>query len=264
MGPYFANKYTASLYDGYGYDWNSNKNNFANSWINIKINQEYGAGGPFAGQTDRIAIALGVQHGDWYFDETCMPRPNSLKYNIAFLVGLQGRYCFDKKNSLMIGVNGSKLTVNGSFQITLQPVSSQTGQPGAINYRTFSIVGGEQRMQFQFGYQRVMGDDEKLNFFWEAGPIVTLVKFEKNLIQINNLTIPLNTFYNQFGYNIYSAKNLTSVGFGVFAGLGMNISISQKWTVQLVYNPSFEQIKLGPYSSPKLQNAIGFRAYYNL
>jgi len=263
-GTYFANKYTANLYDGYGWDWNGNKNDFYHSFIYNKIWIEYGANGAFAGQPDRIAQALGVQHGDWFFDQTDMPLPNSLKYNIAFLVGLQSRYCFDKKSALLFNVNGSKLTVNGDFQITLQPISAQTGLPGNINYRTFSIVGGEQRMMFQTGYQRIMGDDPKLNFFWEAGPIVTLVKFERNQIQINGLTIPLTTFYNPYGYALYNARNLTGVGFGAFAGLGMNISISPKWTIQLVYNPSYERIKLGQSPALKLQHAIGFRAYYNL
>ncbi len=263
-GTLFANKYTASLYDGYGWDWNGNKNSFYNSFIYNKIWIEYGAHGAFSGQPDRIATALGVQHTDWFFDETDMPRPNSLKYNIAFLVGLQGRYCFDKKSAVLFSVNGSKLTVNGDFQITVTPISAQTGIPGNTNYRTFSIVGGEQRMIFQTGYQRIMGDDPKLNFLWEAGPVVTLVKFERNLINISGLTIPLTTYYNPYGMALYNARNLTGVGFGAFAGLGMNISISPKWTIQLVYDASFEQIKLGQGPKLKLQHAIGFRAYYNL
>ena len=39
MGAYFANSTTASLYDGYGFDANGNKNTaFVNSAMNEKIN----------------------------------------------------------------------------------------------------------------------------------------------------------------------------------------------------------------------------------
>jgi hypothetical protein len=232
--------------------------------MNFKINQQYGAGGAFAGQVDQIANALGVQHGQWYFNDSCMPRPGSLRYNVAFLVGVHTRYCFDKKSSIILNVSGTKLTVNGAFQIVVNNPSAQPSVPGTVNYKTFSIIGGEQRMVFQAGYQRIMGDDPKFNFFWELGPSVTLAKFEKNLININGLIIPLTTFTDPYGWNSYNARNLTGIGFGAFAGLGMNISINPKWTIQLVYNPSFEAVKLGPYSNPKLQNAVGFRAYYNL
>ena len=263
VGAYFANKYTASLYDGYGYDYNFNKNNFANSWINIKINQQYGAGGAFAGQTDQIANALGVQHGQWFFDESCMPKPGSLKYNISPLVGIQTRYCFDNNSSLILNVNGSRLTVNGAFQFVLNTPSAQPNTPGVVNYKTCSIVGGEQRMMFQMGYQRIAGDDPRLNFLWEIGPIVTLTKFEKSLINVNGLIIPLTTFTDPYHINSYNARNLTGIGFGAFAGAGLNITINPKWTVQFIYNPSFENIKLGPLQGLKLQHAVGFRSYYN-
>lgn len=265
-GALFANKYTAALYEGYGYDYNFQKNSFANSWMNIKINQQYGAGGAWAGQVDQIANALGVQHGQWQFDESCMPKPNSLKYNIAPLVGLQMRYCFNNNHSLILNVNGTKLSVNGQFNIMVNPPSAQPGVPGQQSYKTFSIIGGEQRMQFQFGYQQIAGDDEKVNFFWEAGPIVTLTKFEKNLININGLVIPLSTGFTAGPnglYNVYNARNLTGIGVGFFGGMGLNITIHPKYTIQFVYNPSMENIKLGPYSGLKLQHSVGFRGYFN-
>lgn len=262
-GTLFANKYTASLYDGYGWNWDGKKNDFEHSFIYNKVWMEYGAHGAFAGQTDRIALALGVQHTDWSFDESDMPLPNSLKYNIAFMVGLNTRYCFNKKSSIIANFNATRLTVNGNFQITLQPISAQTGQPGAINYRTFSILGGELREILQVGYQSVEGDDEKLNFFWEIGPLITLSKFERNEILINSLRIPLTSFYNPYGVLQYNARNLTGIGYGAFLGGGFNITLGTKWTVQLLYTASYENIKLLQDSKLKLQHNAGVRAYYN-
>jgi hypothetical protein len=259
IGSLFANKYTASLYDGYGYDLNGNKNTFENSFMYRKIVMEYGGGN---GQIDQIALALNVDHGDWTFDETDMPI--NLRYNTAFLVGFHSRYCMNKKDAILLNVNASKLSINGAFTIivTRPPFGPQV--PGYMDIRTFSITGGEERLMFQLGYQRILGDDNKLNFFIEGGANLSMAKFEKNQIMINSLLIDLTTFYNQFGYIEYRAKNLTGIGIGAFSGLGLNLSMSPKWTLQLLYNLSLEGINIGEDHKLKLQQAIGLRGYYNL
>jgi hypothetical protein len=258
VGSLFANKYTASLYDGYGLDADGFKNDFSNSAMNRKINWEYGGGN---GQPDRIAVALGVNHSDWTFDETDMPI--NMHYTPAIFVGLQTRYCFNNKDALLLNANGTKLTANGDFTITTTaPTVGTTQYPQ--NIKTFPIIGGEQRLDLQMGYQRIMGDNDKLNFFMEGGLTFTMVKFNRNIIQINNLAIDLSTYYNYQGYVEYRAKNLTGVSFGAFAGMGLNLSISPKWIIQLVYNPAFEKINIGVDPAYKLQHALGLRAYYNL
>jgi hypothetical protein len=183
---------------------------------------------------------------------------------VAFLVGFQGRFNINKTTSIIGNINGAKLTVNGDFLITLNPPSGQPLPPGFINYKTFSIVGAEQREMIQLGFQKIMGDDDKLNFFVEGGPSVTFVKFEKNQIQINSLTIPLTSFYDIYGYNIYNARNLTRIALGGFGGAGMCITMNPKFTVQLVYNLTYERIPLGASPAYKPQHSVGIRFYYNL
>src|ERR1043165_171656 len=70
VGSHFANKYTANAYNGYGFDLESKQNNFANSWMYQKIVMQYGGG---YGGTDQVAMALGVNHSDWTFEEDDMP-----------------------------------------------------------------------------------------------------------------------------------------------------------------------------------------------
>ena len=258
VGSLFANKNTAGLYDGYGYDFNGNKNNFANSFMFRKIIIEYGGGN---GQPDRIAQTLNVNSGDWAFDESDMPV--NLKYNPSFSVGLQNRYCINNRDALILNINASKLTVNGNFTIITRNAQAISGQL-TNNIKTFSITGGEQRIMTQLGYQRVLGDNDKLNAFVEFGAIMTMAKFEKNAVQINNLNIDLTTFYNVQGYETYRAKNLTGIGFGVFGGLGLMLTSSPKWTIQVVYNPSIEKINIGNPRKYSIQNTLGLRAYYNL
>lgn len=260
-GTLFANKYTANLYDGYGYDFNSNKNDFANSWIYRKIVIEYGGGN---GTPDRITPAAGyVNRSDWTFTQTDMPI--ELKYNIALALGFHSRYCFNNKDAIVLNVNATKLTINGSFTLTSTVPPFGNTPPGWVSLKTFSILGVEQRLMFQMGYQRILGDeDNPLNCFIEGGAVITMVKFYKNQILINSLQIDLPTQYNNVGYITYQAKNLTGVGFGAFAGFGINMNASAKWTLQLVYNPSYENINIGPNPKLTLQHVVGFRGYYNL
>jgi hypothetical protein len=257
-GTFFANKYTANLYNGYGLDVNGNTNDFLNSFLFRRINYDYGGGN---GLTDQIAIALKVNPGQWAFnDQSYMPI--NLKYNVAIQVGLNTRYCFDNRNAVILNFNATKLTVTGNFTI-YEPTPTTSGFQGAGNYAAFSIVGGEQRLVTQLGFQRVLGDNDKLNFFIEGGVDMILAKFLRNQAIINNLVIDLTSYYYQPAYGSVRGKELIGLGFGVFAGLGLNLTLGTKYTVQLVYNPSYDQINIG--ASPKLtfQNSIGLRAYYN-
>jgi hypothetical protein len=259
LGSLFANKYTAHLYDGYGYNTNGEKNDFLNSFMYQKIVTEYGGGN---GQPDQIAQALNVNPGDWAFDKTDMPI--NMKYNPSFLIGLQARWQMSKKAAVMININAAKLTLNGNFTIQILTPPIGPVQPNFQNFQIFSITGAEQRIVIQAGMQRILGDDEVFGFIVEGGPLMNMVKFSRNQITINNLNIDLMTFYNQYGYEIYKAKNLTGVDFGAFAGLGVDVSTNARWKLQAIYNPSYERIGLGENPRPKIQHAVGVRVYYDM
>jgi hypothetical protein len=255
-GVIFANKYTTNLYNGYGLDVYGNRNTFYNSFLYQQIVNNYGGGN---GRTDQIALALKVNPGQWGFDETCMPI--NLKYNINLLVGLNTRYCFDNKNAIILNVNATKLTVNGNFTIYTSATNSNGLQ--ATNVQTFTITGGEQRLMTQLGFQRVLGDNQKFNFFVEGGIDLTLAKFMKNQAIINNLIIDLTPYYSQPAYGSVRQHNLLGVGLGAFAGVGFNLALSSKYTLQLLYNPSYDRINIGEAPKYTFQSSIGFRAYYN-
>jgi hypothetical protein len=257
LGTYFANKYTATLYDGYGFDIDGKRNSFENSFMYQKIILEYGGG---YGQPDLVAEALGVQHGEWTFGESDMPV--NMKYAPAFLLGLEGRYSVDKNNAILLNVNASKLNITGNFTIVTQPPSSSTQVNKAI--KTCAIKGVEQRLFFQLGYQRLFGESEKVNLLAEGGLHVTLAKFDKNEILIgDNLLIDLTSYYYQPGFPAYAVKKPIGFGFGAFAGLGVNVNMNAMCKLQLVYNPSYEGINIGPDPKLKMQHGIGLRIFYN-
>lgn len=157
IGAYFPNKYTASLYDGYGFDIDGNRNTFENSFMYRKIILEYGGG---YGQTDYIAQELNVAHNEWSFTESDMPV--NMRYNPSFLVGLLGRYSVDERNAILINVNASKINVSGNFTITTNTSTPINQIPK--NIQTFAIRGSEQRLLLQFGYQHLFGENESSIF----------------------------------------------------------------------------------------------------
>ena len=264
VGYYYANKYTSNLYDGWGYDENGKRNDFTNSFMYRRIVNDYGGGN--SGTTDQIAVALGVDPTanpkQWSFDETDMPV--KMKYSPALLFGLQMNYGITKKDALVFNLSAVKINLIGSFAMVITNPIIGPQPPGYQNLKYFSITGGEQRLMLQMGYRRILGENDFVNFFIEAGPALNYTKFIKNQITINNLPIDLSFYYTQPYYPTYRASYLRGTGFGAFAGFGINITASPKWTLQFLYNPSYEKINIGQEPKPALQNSFGLRAFYNL
>lgn len=268
VGAYWANKSTAYLYDGYGFDQNGQRNSFTNSVLYNQIVNVYGSGN---GGTDYIAQLLNVNPGDWYFNEQDMPI--NLRYTTTYLIGLNTRYRINKKESITLNAYGTKLAVNGKFTISsVTSTNFGSGSSSQARINEFTIVGAEQRLMFQLGYQRILGDNEKLNFMVEGGLNIILAKAQKNQailtssnpnLSQNSITIDLMNIYNLPPYNFYTSKYMTGVGIGFFGGFGLNLNINPRYSIQLLYSPSFDRISLGYEPKFKLQHGVGLRVYYN-
>ncbi len=265
VGAFWANNNTANLYDGYGFDENGQRNTFANSLLYNQIVNVYGGG--YTG-VDKIAQLLNVDHKDWYFNELDMPI--NLRYTTTYLVGLNTRYQVDKKTNITFNINASKLIVNGKF--TISSTTTSNGFQSQAKQNQFTITGAEQRLMMQLGYQRIIGNNQKLNFMVEGGLNIVFSKAQKNIAYLtsdlfngaNNFTIDLMSVYGQVPYNYYSAKYLVGAGIGAFAGAGLHLTINPKYTVQLLYSPSYDRISIGYNPKFRLQNGFGLRFYYNL
>lgn len=272
VGGYWANRSSAYIYDGYGFDINGQRNTFSNSVLYNQIVNVYGGG---YGGVDLIAQLLNVGHTDWSFRETDMPI--NLKYTTTYLVGLNMRYQINKKAGITLNINGSKLVVNGKFTINSTNTSSLgnsngNGLQNQAKINQFTITGAEQRLMFQLGYQRIIGKSDKLNLMVEGGINVTLSKAQKNQAFFNsdqngganNFTIDLMSVYSQPPYNYYSAKYLIGAGIGAYGGIGFHLTINPRYTIQLLYTPSYDRINLGYTPVFKLQHGVGLRVYYNM
>lgn len=260
VGSYFANKYSAAAYNGYGFDLDGKQNSFANSLMHQKIKNEFGGG---YGQADQVALALGVDPKQWEFNESDMPV--NMRYTPAIMLGFNFRVRVDKTSAILLNVNGARLNVEGNFTIsTLKPGTSSNPVLNN-NVKTFPIKGQEQRLIFQLGYQKIFGQDEKTHVMAELGFNGTLAKYEKNWIHINDLTIDLTQYINQTQFPA-PVPGRVPVGFGIgaFAGAGLNVPINPKFTLQMLYTLSHEKVNFGINPALKLQHALGLRIYYNL
>ncbi len=259
LGSYFANSHSASLYDGYGFDFEENRNSFENSWMYEKIINQYGGG---YGQPDYIAEVLNVQPGEWFFNESDMP--GNIRYKTAISVGFTGRYTMDKKNAILLNVNGAILKAAGNFTITTRPLPGSTQVNNSI--KQFNISGEEQRLLMQAGFQHLFGKSQSFNFFAEGGLHATLAKFVKNEILIDRLLIKLDDSYYDpvSGANYFIGAKPVGLGFGAFTGIGVNIDTQSKWALQLVYNLLLENVRIGYNQKLKIGQSAGLRAHYNL
>jgi|GEM_PF-496543 len=261
VGTCLANKYTAALYNGYGLDVYGNQNTFPNSLMYQQIVNVYGGANGYG--TDRIAQALNVAPGTWGFGQQDMPY--NIKYNIAFTAGGQMRYAVTTRDAILVNANTARISITGDFTIETTPPATSNSFQNTTNIQAFPIIGSEQRTTIQIGYQHIFGDDDsRVGFFMEGGLNINLDKMMTNQLNINGLIIDLKAAYAaEFSnYSALSSKRISGVGFGGFLGAGMNINISPKWLVQLVYNPSFDKINIGADPKFTFQNALSLRGYY--
>jgi len=260
IGGLWANKNSTNIYDGYGYDPYGNKVDFVHSYMYRKIFFE---NNPNYGYTDYIGPELGViNYDDWKFD-TSDYMPTNLKYQTSYLLGIALNYGFDKKQSLIFNFNFTQLKMLGNFTIA---TINTSGNPfnDLRTYHQFAITGIEQRLFFQLGYSRILGNNEKANFIIEGGLSVNFASVKEHDAHINSLNIDLTYFEdNLHGLSNTFYTHYNGWGFGGFAGIGINLTMSPKYTLQLLYTPSYEKINNGPEPSTGMQNAVGIRAYYN-
>lgn len=260
VGSYFANKHSASIYNGYGFNLDKQQNDFAQSWIYQKIVNEYGGG---YGQTDQVALALSVDPKQWVFQESDMPI--NMHYNPAIHLGFNFRVPVKKTAFFLLNINGARLGVDGNFTITTLKPQSSTNPALNSNIKTCVIKGQEQRLQFELGFQKVFGDDgDDFSFFGELGFVGTLTKFTRNYIIINTLQVDITSYVYNPAYPV-PVPGRVPVGFGVgaYAGGGVNMNVNPRVTVQLLYNLLQEKINIGANPALKLQHSAGLRFYYN-
>lgn len=275
LGVYFANKNTAYLYNGGGYNRDgsfiSPQSDFYGTWLSIAIQGPNPESGISNVQQRRTSVAMGgIPTDEWEF--TASDFPQLMTYSGSFMYGGHLRYMFNSDFGVFLELNGTNPVTVGEFTIinTNQAVSNDPGQSGI---QKFGIRGEEQRLFINLGLHRVMlrkAMEEKGNYnptilpYFDAGMNMTFTKFQANFIdmgpEVGN--VDLMTQVNNQGFNQLDANVLTGVGVGGFAAIGGQITIGRKFTIDIGYVASFETIKLGEVKKIGLQSQIVLKAIY--
>lgn len=260
LGYYFANNNTAVIYGGYGYQRDGTINDFANAWLNRSIQ-----GNPeFRRQT---SDALGLADGEWAFTEDDMP--GVMQFSGSFMYGGHLRYMFNADFGVYAEVNGTNPVTVGEF--TIQTFSTSPDPTQNQRLRRFGIRGEEQRLIVNIGLHRVLLREQferqakstTILPYVDVGINFTFTKFEENFYSLDDGVVrDLTLFFNQQNQFVDQANLLTGAGFGGFAAVGGQITLGSKFILNIGYNASFEQIKLGDVNERGLQSQVVLKAIY--
>lgn len=265
IGYYFANPATAVLYDGSGFDRDGNRyTDLRNFWLYRAIYSDIRGGSN--DQVDPAIVEILDPATFVAFTESDMPF--NMRYGPSFMYGAHVGYSFTGNFSMFFEVNGTNPVTVSEFTIQVNPGAS--ADPSPDNLRRFQIRGEEQRLIFNLGAKKTLGNNEFFRPYLEGGVNSTFAKFESNVINLesstNNFVPPLvkdiTRYQTNIGGNIEQARNLTGVGFGAFAGLGGQLTMGDKFILNLGYIASYEQVKLGYVESRNFQHIIVLRVIY--
>ncbi len=261
IGFYQANSNTASIYNGYGFDREGERNTFANSWLNRYLNQS-------PQRRAQIGETMNIGPQEWSFDESDMP--NEMTFRPAFMWGAHFRYHLNPDFAFFAEVGGANPVTVGEFTITNN--TAAPGQLQAERINRFQIRGEEQRLLLTLGMRQVIGRKERERQGKSVGflPLIefglnsTFVSFEESFISMPPPigTGDLTVFFTPQGFQTEEARNLTGIGFGAFGGLGGQIFLGGHIMVDLVYRPSFEHVRLGAWDERSFQHQLLVRAVW--
>ncbi|NVO01693.1 MAG: hypothetical protein HXX09_03245 [Bacteroidetes bacterium] len=213
IGMYFANKQSASFYNGSGEN-SVYRTIIENTFINDEIRR--------------------VLHYNFSFDSTLLPK--NMKYNPAINFGFLAGFNFQKNAGIIIEFDYSKLKASDYFTLAIDSFNS-TSDP---SLKKCTITGTEERININIGIHRTFGKLSKTMPYINAGINFNNVKVIDNKIQIENLSYSIVNPTNSY-YNIVQG----GLGFGVMGGVGLQFILGQSMIVDLGGNIYFSKIKLG-------------------
>jgi hypothetical protein len=228
LGFYKANRYTASYYNGSGV-------NNVDSTINNTYNYP------------KIKESL-------IYDFSLAQLPAKMHYSPAFLLGVYFKYAI-KNSGIIIQFNIAKLRANDVFTLIIDDPNNFSSEPV---YKQESIQGIEQRASIDVGYSYTFNPRSNYRPFLQFGGNLTSTKFLDNKIKIENLQYSITNY--RFSY--YKLEQ-GGVGFGAFAGGGMNLIFNESISIMPTLNIYYTHAKMGPLTKPKFNYSFYITAILN-
>jgi hypothetical protein len=227
FGMYFADRTPASFYNGSG------ENNLKATIIDNYYNKQ------------AIQNAL---HHDFSIDSNSLPK--KMKYSPAINIGFIAKYNFNKRTGYFIEFNYAKLKASDVFTIKIDSFNS-TSEP---SLKTEYLFGKEERIDFNIGINTIFGKLQKIKPYAEFGINMNNVKVLESRAQVANMVYSLVSPNNTY-YKIVQG----GIGFGVFAGAGVQIIFTQSFLMNIGADVSLKRINLGTNTPYRPQETVFVR-----
>ena len=188
--------------------------------------------------------------------------PSKMHYHIALMGGLFIRYNVDKKNSICLQANYTKLKAEDAITLIIDKYKTYLTLPDLRNY---PIQGIEYRVMLDLVYQRTFTLKSKINFFVQAGPAFNYTKVLKSSVFIEDKEYSL---INIYGNQIYSPGTNQQVftvieggfGYGLMLGGGAGFPLNENFTLEPGFYFHYNNVALQGYD----QFGLSFGLYLRI
>jgi len=226
LGSYFASKATGNFYNGSG-----TVSGFINEAQEIRaysIDERIGPSSIFFQDYQAITSYYGATSYFLPMDSY----PLDMRYNPAFMVGLQIKYNFNRYSAIITNINATRVKAVSQFTMQFQGTAVQPNAQGDI--RLFAITGTEQRFNITLGYRQgwMMGDYS--NFYIQLGGSMLGTQFQKNQIFVADRSYDLFIGAMNQNQQVVNAQPRTDIGFGAYGSMGVEF-----WLGRYSFDVSF-------------------------
>ena len=218
LGFYHANPYTAQYYKGSGIHGSGNVDTTIFSYYNLP------------------ALKQALNDDSFNLAEL----PAKMHYSISFYLGVYLKYTY-KNSGFFMQFGYTKLTAKDVFTIVDYNPRFIMGD----SIRQESIWGSEERTTIDLGYSYTFSPKSNYRPFLQVGANLTDTKFGNNYINIEGLQYSIANYYDT-----YFKINQGGVGFGAFAGCGIDMKFSDAISVMPTFNIYYTHAKMGYLTAP--------------
>lgn len=167
--------------------------------------------------------------------------PLRMRYNPAFMVGMQIKYNFNRDNALILNVNSMRLKAVDVF--TLRFIGTPMQQNAQQDIRIFQITGSEQRFNFSLGYRMGAEINHMTNWYFQPGASMLGTRFDRNEIFVAERSYEL--FIGAANpQQVLPYQPRTDIGFGYYLATGFEFWIKDKYSFDISFGFSRDKVIL--------------------
>ncbi len=244
IGAYFGNKNSANFYNGDG-TGSINDNQAQKLTIEERLLE---SGTPTIQQ---VTNAIGAESFFIPFDSS----PLAMRYNPGIMIGLRVGYRFNNENGFFLDANVATLKAADKF--TLQTNLLPDPMQGTADVRLYNIIGEESRLNITLGYRAAVVINDGSNWYLEGGASMLAIRLEQNFLEIEGQTYNL-WVDRTFGPNNINGPtaNLTSTGYGVFLGTGVEMFFNDRYEVDLGMRLVRDKVIMGDFEDNLINTQV--------